>query len=72
MQASKEDGVRCLSTKFSKFEAYADELLSSNPGSTVNVEICRDDLKEARRIFKRIFVCLNACKKDGRQIIGLV
>ena len=40
----------------------------------MNVEICRGDLKEGRRIFKRIFVCLNVCKKGwkagSRHIIG--
>ena len=46
-------------TEFSELEAYVDELLTSNPCSIVNVEICMDDLKEG----KRIFVCLNACKK---------
>ena len=32
----------------------------------MNVEICRDDLKEGRRIFKGIFVCLNVCKKGWK------
>ena len=32
----------------------------------MNVEICGDDLKEGRRIF----VCLNACKKNGRRVVG--
>ena len=44
--------------EFCELEVYADELLRSNPGS-----ICRDDLKEGRRVFKRMFVCLNAFKK---------
>ena len=41
----------------------------------MNVEICRDDLKEGRSIFKRILVCLNVYKKGWkescRHIIGL-
>ena len=60
-----------FTTEFYEFEAYADELLRSNPSSIVNVEICRDDLKEGRRTF----VCLNACKKGWKAgckpIIGL-
>ena len=40
----------------------------------MNKETCRDDLKERRRIFKRIFVCLNIGKKGWkagcRHIIG--
>ena len=61
-----------FANEFYELEAYIDELLRSNPSFTVNVEICRDDLKEG----KRIFVCLNAYKKKGwkagcRPIIGL-
>ena len=63
--------TRAFTIEFSEFQAFADELLRSNASSTVNVEICRDDLKEGRRIF----ICLNACKKgwkaDCRPIIGL-
>ena len=44
--------------EFFELEAYANELLRSNRSSTVNVEICRNDLKYGRRIF----VCINACK----------
>ena len=60
-----------FTTEFSEFQAFANELLRSNPSSTMNVEICRNDLKEGRRIF----ICLDACKKgwktDCRPIIGL-
>ena len=42
--------------------AFTTKLLRSNPGSTLNVEIYRDDLKEGRRIF----ICLNACKKGWK------
>ena len=66
-----DDYFRAFTTKFYELEAYVDQLLRSNPGSIVNVETCRDDLKEERRIF----VCLNACKKGWkvgrRPIIGL-
>ena len=55
-----------FATKFYELEAYVDVLLSSNPGSTVNMEICRDDLKEGTRIIKRIFVCLNVCEKGWK------
>ena len=45
--------------EFSELEAYAYKLLRSNPVSIVKVEVCRDDLKEGRRII----VCLNVYKK---------
>ena len=54
---------KAFTTEFLKLEAYVEEMLRSNPDSIVNMEICRDDLKERGRIFKRIFVCLNAYKK---------
>ena len=50
---------RAFTTEFYELETYVDELLRSNPGSIVNMEICRDDLKEGRKIL----VCLNAYKK---------
>ena len=50
---------RAFTTEFYELEAYVDELLRSNPGSIVNMEICRDDLKEGRKIL----VCLNAYNK---------
>ena len=34
-----------FTAEFFELETYADEFLRSNPGSIVNVEICRDDLK---------------------------
>ena len=27
------------------------------------MELCRDELQEGRRVFKRMYVCLSACKK---------
>ena len=55
-----------FTTEYYELEAYVDELLRSNPGSTMKVEICREDLKEGRRVFKRMFVCLDACKKGWK------
>ena len=62
-----------FTTEYSKFEAYIDELLRSNPNSIMKVELCKDELSNGRRVFKRMFVCLNAYKKglksDCRSII---
>ena len=64
-----------FTTEHSKLEAYVGELLRGNPGSTVKVELCKDELSKGRRGFKRIFVCLDAYKKGWkagcRPIIGL-
>ena len=61
--------------EYSELEAYADELLRSNPGSTVKVELCKDELSKGMRVLKRIFVCLDACKTSWkascRHIISL-
>ena len=64
-----------FTTEHSELEAYVDELLRGNPGSTVKVELCKDGLSKGRRGFKRPFVCLDAYKKGWkascRPIIGL-
>ena len=52
-----------FTTEYSQLEAYDDELLRSNHDSTMKVELCRDELSKGRRVFKRMFVCLDACKK---------
>ena len=45
-----------FTTEYSKLEAYVDELLRSNPGPTMKVEMCREDIKEGRRVLKIMFV----------------
>ena len=52
-----------FTSECSKLEAYAAKLMRSNPGSIVEVELSRDELGEGRRMFKRMFVCLYACKR---------
>ena len=52
-----------LTSEYLELEAYADELMKSNLGSKVVVELSRDDLGENRRVFKRMFVCLDAFKR---------
>ena len=50
---------------------YAQELLRSNPGSTVKVSV---DDNDGQKTFKRLYVCLKACKDSFvscRPIIGL-
>ena len=64
-----------FTTEYSKLEAYAQELLKSNPNSSANVELCRNEIQEGRRVFKRMYICLSACKKGWtvgcRPIISL-
>ena len=57
-----------FTTENSEFEAYVDELLRRNLCSIAKVELCRDELSNGRRVFKRTFVCLDACKNrlEGR------
>ncbi|XP_014506494.1 uncharacterized protein LOC106766266 [Vigna radiata var. radiata] len=50
---------------------YANEVLTRNPGSTVQVKV---ELNEDGPIFRRLYVCLKACKDNFvscRPIIGL-
>ena len=47
--------------EYSELEAYIDELLRSNPRSTMKIELCKDELSKGNRVFKIIFVCLDAC-----------
>ena len=60
MQKGKKDVLDAYSgyftTEYSKLEAYVDELLRSNPGPTMKVGMCREDIKEGRRVLKIMFV----------------
>lgn len=62
-------------SQFGYLEAYAEALKRSNPGTKAEIELCKEGLKEGKRIFKRIFIMFHACKvgwKSGcRPIIGL-
>ena len=64
-----------FTTKYLELEAYLYEMKRSNIWSTVQVELSMGEMREGRRVFKRMFVCLDACKrglKRGRwPIIGL-
>jgi hypothetical protein len=58
--------------QYSKLYNYQNELLRSNPGSTVVVN--KEDDAEPP-IFRRMYICLHACKegfKEGcRKVVGL-
>ncbi|XP_075074464.1 uncharacterized protein LOC142162060 [Nicotiana tabacum] len=60
---------------YNKFEAYAEELRKSNPGSDVVINLSKDAMKEGKRRFLRLYVCFQALKegwKGGlRPLIGL-
>ena len=49
---------RYFTTEYSELEVYVDELLRSNLGPTMKVEMCREEIKEGRRVLKIMFVFL--------------
>ncbi|WCJ40121.1 hypothetical protein M5689_021052 [Euphorbia peplus] len=61
--------------EYSCLEAYVNELSISNPGSTFDLQFSKEGMRVGKRIFCRLYLCFNACKKgwmDGcRPIIGL-
>ncbi|WVY91979.1 hypothetical protein V8G54_037493 [Vigna mungo] len=57
--------------QFRRLHDYGHEVLKRNPGSTVQIKV--ENINE-ECIFKRIYICLNACKQSFiscRPIIGL-
>ena len=60
-----------FTTKYSELETYVDDLKRSNPGSIVQAELSRDEMREGRRVFSRMFVCLDAVKRVGKEDVGL-
>ena len=61
--------------EFGYLEAYAAALKRSNPGTKAEIELCKNALQEGRRVFRRMFICFDACKKGWRAgcrpLIGL-
>ena len=49
--------------EFDFLEAYVAALKRSNPGSKAEIELCKEALKEGMRVFKRMFICFDACRK---------
>ena len=60
-----------FTTKYSELEAYVDDLKRSNPRSIVQVELSRDEMREGRRVFSRMFVCLDVVKRVVKEDVGL-
>ncbi|KAM3283883.1 hypothetical protein P3S67_022681 [Capsicum chacoense] len=52
--------------EYNKFEAYAQEIRSSNPGSDVVINISKDDLAEGKMHFLRMYLCFDALKKSWK------
>ena len=44
---------RTFTNEYYELKAYIDELLRSNPGSTMKVELCKDELSKGRRVFMK-------------------
>ncbi|XP_047183059.1 uncharacterized protein LOC124849198 [Vigna umbellata] len=59
MATANVDG--CFKQKYERQYDYAQELLRSNPGSTMKVNVERN---EDKAIFKRMYVCFKACKDN--------
>ncbi|WCJ44518.1 hypothetical protein M5689_025181 [Euphorbia peplus] len=61
--------------EYSTLEAYANELQISNPGSRIDLQLNKEELRKGKRVFQRIFISFDACKRgwiEGcRPIIGL-
>lgn len=61
--------------EFAILFAYAHKIKESNPGSKCEIQLSDEALKKGKRIFRRIFVCFDACKKNWsggcRPLIGL-
>ncbi|XP_050211280.1 uncharacterized protein LOC126661469 [Mercurialis annua] len=61
--------------EYGYLEAYDDVLRRTNPGTTAHIELCGNNLREGKRVFNRMFICFDACKKcwlsGCRTIIGL-
>jgi hypothetical protein len=61
-----------IDEQYAHLRNYAEELLRSNPGSTVRIKCAVGD---AGPVFERIYVCFNACKRafvtTCRPLIGL-
>ncbi|XP_015965875.1 uncharacterized protein LOC107489634 [Arachis duranensis] len=59
--------------EYAKLGDYAEELLRSNPGSTVKLRV--SPMPNGEGVFERFYVCLHGCKKDFvgccRSLIGL-
>ena len=61
--------------QFQQLEAYAAALKRSNPGSKAEIELCKESLNQGKRVFRRMFLCFDACKRGWiagcRRLIGL-
>ncbi|XP_050218110.1 uncharacterized protein LOC126668921 [Mercurialis annua] len=49
-------------TEYARLEAYASEI-RSNPGSACDVQLMPQYLRDGRRVFWRMFVCFDACRR---------
>ncbi|XP_072054795.1 uncharacterized protein [Arachis hypogaea] len=47
--------------QYARLREYAMEILNTNPGSTVN--ICTTPMPDSTVLFRRIYICLDACRK---------
>ncbi|XP_071738751.1 uncharacterized protein [Rutidosis leptorrhynchoides] len=62
-------------SQYGDLRDYILELQRSNPGTTVKLDVEPGNLKSKTRVFKRIYVCMEALKKGfkaiGRDLLGL-
>ncbi|KAK1415281.1 hypothetical protein QVD17_31059 [Tagetes erecta] len=74
MAIKKQQGDHA--SQYAMLRDYGEEILRSNPGSTVKIDVERECNPAAEtRQFKRIYICLGALKKGfkdcGRDLLGL-
>ncbi|KAK9056764.1 hypothetical protein SSX86_024127 [Deinandra increscens subsp. villosa] len=74
MASNKLDGD--YRKQYDLLRDYSEELIRSNPGTTVKIDVERDlNPTSTTRQFRRIYICLGALKAGfiecGRQILGL-
>ncbi|XP_057795608.1 uncharacterized protein LOC131011788 [Salvia miltiorrhiza] len=50
--------------KFNMLVGYIEKVKETNPGSKIELQLSKDELANGMRVFKRLFVMLDACKKN--------
>ena len=49
--------------EFEQLKAYIIHMKRTNTGSSCEIDLCKEKLKEGKRVFRRLFICFEALKK---------